>query len=162
ASLSNPVDMIASARAESYRRTIETVLPAPDVDAMIIIYIPVDRNDSQSVAQAIEDGVAHARAAGGDGKPVLACLMSSDGSRALPAGRETTPSYLFPESAAKVLAKAAAYAEWRSKPLTVVPGFPDIKKDAARKIVTRALEKRGPGWLSWAEAQSVLSAFGIP
>jgi acetyl coenzyme A synthetase (ADP forming)-like protein len=162
ASVSNPVDMIASARAESYRRTIETVLPAPDVDAMIIIYIPVDRNDSQSVAQAIEHGVAHARVAGGGGKPVLACLMASGGSRALAAEHETIPSYLFPESAAKVLAKAAAYAEWRSKPLTVVPGFPDIKKDAAREIVTRALEKRGPGWLSWAEAQSVLSAFGIP
>src|SRR4029077_14737565 len=46
ASVSNPVDMIASARADSYRKTIETLLPAPDVDAMIVIYIPIDRNDS--------------------------------------------------------------------------------------------------------------------
>src|SRR5207244_5877142 len=44
ASVSNPIDMIASARAESYRKTIEAVLPAPDVDAMIVLYIPVDRN----------------------------------------------------------------------------------------------------------------------
>src|SRR5262249_29947777 len=37
ASVSNPVDMIASASAESYRKTIETILPALDVDALVII-----------------------------------------------------------------------------------------------------------------------------
>jgi acetyl coenzyme A synthetase (ADP forming)-like protein len=161
ASVSNPVDMIASAGAESYRQTIEAVLPAPGVDAMIIIYIPVDRNDSQSVAQAISDGVTHARAAGGGGKPVFACLMASDGAHALTAGTETIPSYLFPETAAKVLSKAASYAEWRSKPLDFIPGFPDVKKDEARQIVTRAIETRGGGWLLAQEAYAVLSAFGI-
>src|SRR5262249_4056813 len=74
ASVSNPVDMIASARAESYRQTIETVLPSSDVDAAIIIYIPVDKNDSASVAKAIREGVAYARTAGASGKPVAACL----------------------------------------------------------------------------------------
>src|SRR5438552_428139 len=61
ASVSNPVDMIAYARAESYQKTIETILPAADVDALIVIYIPVDRNDSQSIAKAIRDGVVNAR-----------------------------------------------------------------------------------------------------
>jgi len=162
ASVSNPIDMIASARADSYRRTIETVLPAPEVDAMVIIYIPVDKNDSESVAQAIKDGVAHARTTGGAGKPVLACLMASNGSRVLSAPNETIPSYLFPESAAKVLAKSASYAEWRSKPLAVVPGFPDVNTDAAKQTVMHAIEARGTGWLSAQEAHSVLSAFGIP
>jgi acyl-CoA synthetase (NDP forming) len=162
ASVSNPVDMIASARAESYRRTIETVLPAPDVDAMIVIYIPVDRNDSQSVAQAIKDGVSHARAAGARGKPVLACLMAGDGSRVLSTEHETIPSYLFPEQAAGVLAKAAGYAEWRAKPLALAPGFAGVKKEEGKRIVSRALETRGAGWLLAEEARSLLSAFGIP
>src|SRR5262249_40202042 len=47
AGVSNPVDMIASARAESYRRTIQTILPSPEIDALIVIYIPIDRNDSE-------------------------------------------------------------------------------------------------------------------
>jgi len=162
ASVSNPIDMIASARADSYRKTIETVLPSADVDAMIVIYIPVDRNDSQSVSQAIKDGVGNARVAGGAGKPVLACLMTSDGSRVLAAEHETIPSYLFPEAAAKVLAKSASYAEWRSKPPALVPGFPDLKKDEAKRIVVRAIEKSGAGWLSTEDVHSVLSAFGIP
>jgi len=162
ASVSNPVDIIASARAESYRKTIEAVLPAPGVDAMIVIYIPVDRNESQSVAEAIKDGVATARTAGGEGKPVVACLMADDRSHTLRMEHEIIPTYLFPESAAKVLAKAANYAEWRSKPLTTVPGFPDVKKDEAKEIVRRAIEMRGDGWLLAEEARAVLSAFGIP
>jgi acetyl coenzyme A synthetase (ADP forming)-like protein len=162
ASVSNPVDMIASAGADSYRKTIETVLPAPEVDAMIVIYIPVDRNDSQSVAEAIKDGVASARTRGGDGKPVVACLMANGGSHTLKTEHETIPSYLFPESAAKVLAKAANYAEWRLKPLALVPGFPDVKKDEAKEIVRRAIGTRGDGWLLAEEARAVLSAFGIP
>jgi acetate---CoA ligase (ADP-forming) len=161
AGVSNPVDMIASAGAESYRKTIQTVLASPDVDAIIVIYIPVDRNDSESVAQAITQGVAQARSVGGGGKPVLACLMTRDGSRSLPAAGETIPSYVFPESAAKVLAKAAAYAEWRAKPLALVPGFPDVKQDEAKRIVMRAIQSRGSGWLSASDAASVLDAFGI-
>ena len=138
------------------------MLPSSEIDALIVIYIPVDRNDSQSVAQAIRDGVSRGRAAGGAGKPVLACLMASDGARALVTPTETIPSYLFPEAAAKVLAKAVAYAEWRSKPLAMVPGFPDINKDAAKEIVTRALQARGAGWLEAEECRALLSAFGIP
>jgi len=162
ASLSNPVDMIASARADSYQRTIETMLPSSEIDALIVIYIPVDRNDSHSVAQAIRDGVSRGRATGGAGKPVLACLMSRDGARALVTPTETIPSYLFPEAAAKVLAKAVTYAEWRSKPLAMVPGFLDINKDAAKEIVRRALQKRGGGWLETEECRTLLSAFAIP
>src|SRR5437867_3516712 len=92
AGLSNPVDMIASAGAESYRKTIESVLAADEVDALIVIYIPVDRNDSESVAQAIRDGVANARAAGARQKPVLACLMTAQGSRSLIGKNEILPS----------------------------------------------------------------------
>jgi acetyl coenzyme A synthetase (ADP forming)-like protein len=162
AGLSNPVDMIASAGPESYKRTIKTMLGSADIDGLAIIYIPVDRGDAEIVTQAIREGVAQGRDAGGGGKPVLAVMMASDGSRSLKSDRETIPSYLFPESAAKVLAKNAAYAEWRAKPLAMVPGFPDVQRDRARDIVARALRKRGAGWLSAEEARSLLAAFGIP
>jgi acyl-CoA synthetase (NDP forming) len=153
--------MIASAGAESYRKTIATVLPAAEVDALIVIYIPVDRNDSQAIAQAIKDGVTQARADGAVGKPVLACLMASDGARALATDRETIPSYLFPEAAARVLAKTVNYAEWRARPVAMVPGFADVRKDDAKRIVTNAIQTRGGSWLLAQEAQAVLSAFGI-
>lgn len=161
ASVSNPVDMIASANADSYRRTIETVLSSPDVDALIVLYIPIDRNDSAAVGEAIREGVRSGRAAGGTGKTVLACIIAGEGSRSLVLPGETIPAYLFPESAAKVLSKSAAYAEWRAKPLAMVPGFPDIQHEAAREVVMRALRERGTGWLSAAETRALLTAFGI-
>jgi acetyl coenzyme A synthetase (ADP forming)-like protein len=162
ASLSNPVDMIASAGAESYRKAIEAVLPAPEVDAMVVIYIPVDRGGSEAFIQAIKDGVMSARTAGVTAKPVIACLMSGDGASVVHTEHETIPAYLFPESAAKVLAKAANYAEWRAKPLASVPGFPDLQTEEARQVVEDAIASRGECWLSATEAQRVLSAFGIP
>ena len=162
ASVSNPVDMIASARADAYQRTIETVLPSPDIDALIVIYIPVDRNDSQAIAKAICDGVERGRDGGVKSKPVLACLMSGNAPRSLTTAHETIPSYMFPEAAAKVLAKAVTYAEWRSKPLAMVPGFPDIDKDQAKAIVANAIRTRGGGWLSAEESRALLSAFRIP
>jgi acetyl coenzyme A synthetase (ADP forming)-like protein len=161
ASVSNPVDMIASAGADSYRRTIEIVLSSADIDALIVIYIPVDRNDSDAIAQAIRDGVALGRAAGGTTNPVLACLMSSEGSRALATPSETIPSYTFPEAAAKVLAKSVAYAEWRAKPLAMIPGFSDIDTARAEEIVRGAI-RRGEEWLSAEDCRALLSAFRVP
>jgi len=162
AGYSNPVDMIASAKADSYQQTIETLLPSQEVDALIVIYIPIDRNDSEAIAEAIRRGVSRARAAGGKDKPVLACLMTNTGSRPLITGSETIPSYRFPESAARVLSKTVAYAEWRSKPLAMVPGFSDIQKDSAQRVVAHAIETRGEGWLLTEESRAVLSAYGIP
>ena len=76
ASVGNPVDMIASAPPEHYRRTIAAVLASDEVDALIVLYIPVGLVETQVVMAAIAKGVAEARATGAEGKPVLACLMS--------------------------------------------------------------------------------------
>lgn len=162
ASVSNPVDMIASAAADSYKKTIEAVLPSHDVDALIVIYTPVARNEFQTVAEAIRLGVRLGREAGGSGKPVLACMMAKNGSHVLVSSTETIPSYLFPESAAKVLARMAAYSEWREKPLAMVPGFPDVKQEAGQIVVKRAVDTRGPGWLSVEETRAVLNAYCVP
>jgi acyl-CoA synthetase (NDP forming) len=87
--------------------------------------------------------------------------MSSSGSSVQISGAETIPSYRYPESAAKVLSKTAAYAEWRSKPAAMVPWFEDIRADDAKQIVMDALKARGEGWLSTSEVHGILRAFGI-
>lgn len=161
AGITNPVDMIASAKADSYRKTIETILPSEEIDALIVIYIPIDRNDSDEIADAIRDGVQRGRTSGGEHKPVVACLMSNSGSSVLISGKETIPSYRYPESAAKVLSKTAAYSESRSKPPGMVPWFEDIRVDDAKRIVAHALQSRGEGWLSAVEVRDILQAFGI-
>jgi acyl-CoA synthetase (NDP forming) len=161
ASLANPVDMIASATSDAYQKTIEAVLPSPDIDALIVLYIPVDRTGSSAVIEAIRAGIRSGREGGGFGKPVFVCMMAG-GRQPLQLEHETIPTYLFPESAAKVLAKTAVYSDWRSKSLAMVPGFTDIRHDQAKEIVKRSIKERGSGWLSVREIQALLDAFRIP
>jgi acetyl coenzyme A synthetase (ADP forming)-like protein len=163
ASLQNPVDMIASASPEHYRQTIELVLASEEIDALVVIYIPVGMFAQEATLAAIRDGVAAGRRAGGTGKPVLACLMVEEGiSRPLKLPQEQIPTYAFPEAAARVLSRVAEYAEWCSRPLGMFLEFEDLKTHDAREICRRALQERGDGWLSTEETRQVLRAMGLP
>lgn len=162
ASVTNPVDMIASAGPEAYRQAIETLLASPEIDALIVIHIPVDRAHSALFASAILAGVRAARAAGGTGKPVLTCMMGGDGARVpLLLDQERIPVYAFPESAGRVLSRIAAYSEWRREPPGLVPGFDDLNVEEGRRIVNEALHARGGCWLPVADCRRLLDAFGI-
>lgn len=163
ASLSNPVDMIASAGPNHYRQTIETLLPANEIDALVVIYIPVDVSQRPMILDAIGAGIEAGRQAGGTGKPVLASLMVEEGSSLpLQLAQENIPTYAFPEAAARVLSQVADYAEWRTQPLGMFLEFEDIDAPMVREICRKALEKRGSGWLTTEEARQLLSAMGLP
>lgn len=163
AGVTNPVDMIASAGPEEYRRTIEAVLAATEVDGLIVIWIPVGVLDPDSVARAVGEGINAGRIAGGQGKPVLACMMVEDGApKPLTLEHERVPAYGFPETAGQVLGKVTVYADWRREPLGVIPDFDDIQPQRARGICQEAVEKRGAGWLSTDEAREVLSSMRLP
>jgi acetyl coenzyme A synthetase (ADP forming)-like protein len=131
ASLSNPVDLLASAGPEHYRQAIEALLSADEVDALVVIYIPIDFAQTARFCDAIAAGVEAGRAAGGSHKPMLASLMAEQGAtRLLRAGPESLPAYAFPEAAARVLSKVADYAEWRAQPLGMLIEYDDA--DARR------------------------------
>jgi acetyl coenzyme A synthetase (ADP forming)-like protein len=163
ASLGNPVDMIASASPEQYRQAIEVLLMAEEVDALLVLYIPVDVSQQSRVLEAMSAGVVAGRAAGGEAKPVLLSLMVEDGAnQPLPAAREHLPSYTFPEATARVLSKVADYAEWRHQPLGMLLEYDDANPQGARAICQRALAARGPGWLATGETRQLLAAMGLP
>jgi acetyl coenzyme A synthetase (ADP forming)-like protein len=163
ASLANPVDLIASAAAPDYRRAVERVLASGEVDALIVIYLPVGLAETSAVIDGLREGVQAARATGATGKPVLACLMTEEGVRArLDFGTEKVPTYTFPEAAARVLSRAAAYATWRAQPLGVIPDFDDMDLASAHAVCRKALAERGAGWLAAEEVRSVLGAVRLP
>jgi acetyl coenzyme A synthetase (ADP forming)-like protein len=163
ATVSNPVDMVASAGPDAYRRTIEIALQSPDVDALIVIFAPVDRRTSGEILSAIRDGIAAGRHAGATGKPVLACVMAESGKLApLDVEGEHVPAYAFPENAARALGKVAAYAHWRSQPPALFWGFDDIRPDDARELCREVLADRNDDWLTPEEVRRVLNAFGLP
>jgi acetate---CoA ligase (ADP-forming) len=163
ASVGNPVDMVASAGPEQYRRAIELVLTADDIDALVVIYTPVDPAKSSETIDAIRNGIAAGRAAGAAGKPILACLMAGT-SRPQPliVGDERVPAYTFPENAARALAKVTTYAEWRAQTPGLFWSFEDIHPEAARTVCRAALADGGERWLTSDETRTVLGAFGLP
>jgi acetyl coenzyme A synthetase (ADP forming)-like protein len=163
ASRGNPVDMIASAPPEHYRRTIEALLVSDEVDALIVIYIPVGLAETSAVIDAVRQGVTAARSAPSSPKqPVLACLMAEAGVRTqLDFGSEQVPSFVFPEAAARVLSKTAAYADWRRQPPGIIPDFEDMDFATIRQICAQAAA-RGPGWLSVDEARKLLEEAKLP
>ncbi|MBI5586059.1 MAG: GNAT family N-acetyltransferase [Deltaproteobacteria bacterium] len=162
ASLGNPVDMIASATPEEYRQAIEILLSSEEIDALIVIYIPVIA-ETEIVSQAIHQGVLAARAAGAASKPVLACMMVGEGlTGSLKFAEEIIPTFAFPESVARVLSRVAEYAEWRRLPPGMYPDFEDLEIEPVREICHRVLRERGAGWLTAEEVQKILKAVGLP
>jgi acyl-CoA synthetase (NDP forming) len=119
---------------------------------LIVIFIPPLVTDAESVAAAV---LAEARESS---KTVLATFMAAKGA---PPGLAPIPCYPFPESAVAALSRATEYAEWRRRPVGTARELAGVSPEDARDFVKRALE-RGEGWLTPAEARSVLTAFGIP
>jgi acetate---CoA ligase (ADP-forming) len=162
ASVGNPIDMVASAGPDEYRQAIEAILSTPEIDALIVVFTPVDAARSSNIVAAIREGIAAARAAGVVSKPVLACMMSDAAERQpLVVGTETVPVYAFPENAARALGRVTAYASWRSRPAGLFWTFEDVHVEEARRICGAAA-LRGETWLSDADLWAVLEAFGIP
>ena len=161
--IDNPLELGFSSSEDPYGRAVETLLAASEVDALIAIHTPLDSNDSVPMLEAISRGVAAGRVAGGTGKPVLACLVAKDDDAgAILLAGESIPTYAFPESAARVLGKIAAYAEWRAGPHGVIPDFDDIDPASARETCRKAIAERGAGWLSAKEARATLEAMSLP
>lgn len=151
ASVGNPVDMIASASPEQYRRSLELLLADPEIDAVVVIYIPVLPTDAPDVASAIRNG-----AGASHGKTILATFMSSAG---VPAPLAPVPSFAFPERAVNALAMVTRYAEWRALPSGTYAGY--ALDTAQLRSIVDASCALGPRWLHPLEVSGVLHAAGI-
>jgi acetyl coenzyme A synthetase (ADP forming)-like protein len=158
ASIGNPVDMIASATGDDYARAIRTVAADPDVDAMIVIYIPPETTRAPEIGRAIAGALERI-----DGRiPVATTWMSTKGLPAqLQEGGTRIPSFAFPEQAAIAMAHAARYGAWRERPAGTIPHFHDTRIDEVVGIIATALGRADAGWLTAEEVQRLLDCYGL-
>jgi acyl-CoA synthetase (NDP forming) len=152
ASVGNPVDMLASASPEHYRRALAALVRDEQVDSILTIFIPPLVTDAQAVATAIAAGASRAAS-----KPIAGVFMRAEGA---PPELSPIPCYAFPESAAIALARVTAYGEWRQRPVGIIPRLSDVRPGEARALVDSVLQ-RGGGWLIPDEAQGLMTAVGI-
>ncbi len=155
ASTANPVDMIATATAEDFQRTIELLASEPEVDAVVAIFIPPLVTRAADVAAAIH-AVAPAKHT-----PVLAVFMGlDDAERAALRGDGEVPVYGTPEEAARALGRAVRYAAWRRQEPDPLPPLGQ-DSDTVDATIAGVLA-RGEDWLAPEEVDTVLAAYGVP
>ncbi len=158
ASVANPIDMIATATAQDYRRTLSTLASSGAFDAILAIFVPPLVTDAVDVAAAIRQ-VAEAS----HGCTIAAVFMTADGPPAELADSSTAttvPGFQFPEEAARAVAQAARYGRWRARPdgSPAVTGAADVERGAA--VISRELAG-GAGWMSPAAVAALLDCHGI-
>jgi acetate---CoA ligase (ADP-forming) len=160
----NPVDIGTGATADSYRQAVEALLAAEEVDALVVLHVPVGVASPEDVGRGVAAGVDSARVAGtGVGKPVVASIVGDEAVNfALHApGGEKIPLYAFPEAIGRYLGKVTAYAEWRSSDPGVFPEFDDQRLADARDLCRRRLSEHEAGWMPVDEVRAVLEAAGL-
>jgi acetyl coenzyme A synthetase (ADP forming)-like protein len=156
AGVGNPIDMIASAPAEHYRRAIQLVAGDENVDSLIVIFTPPLVTRAEDVGREIVDAIKQSNVT----KPMLTVFLSAEAApEILRAAR--VPSYRFPETAAIALARAARYRQWRERPETFPRRFDDVNRDEAAAVVAAALG-RGGGWLTAEETAKLFSCYRLP
>ena len=159
ASLANPVDMLGSATAKSYEATLPVLLADPQVDSVIVLFVPPATAGTEDVAE----GIARALESGQTDKPVLAALLSAEGT---PTALQRTPApaalFTYPESAARALGLAVRRAEWLRREAGTVPTVERVDAARARRVVATALGEADDAWLTPQATRELLDSYGIP
>jgi acetyl coenzyme A synthetase (ADP forming)-like protein len=164
AGLNNPVDMIAAAPGESYRKALKLLAEWDGIDAVIILYVPVLVTNSEEIAAGIRAAALEIERE----VPMLSVFLSSKGTPdTLKTEGLSIPSYPFPEDAARALAHAVRYGIWAETPEGVVPQYSDIRTSDAKALVADVLadiEKSSDEsrWLMPDEVAQLLGNYGVP
>lgn len=155
ASVNNPVDLLATVSPQELGAAVVVLLRDPSVDAVVSVYTPVTAGSEEAVAAALVDAANEV--------PDVPLLTTFPGIAVPPrglarAGRPDLPFFEFPEQAARVLAKVAAYGEWRAVP-TADDGLVSVRKPQLdQALLSDCSERR---WLDPGEVDNVLHALGV-
>jgi acetyl coenzyme A synthetase (ADP forming)-like protein len=170
AGLNNPVDMIAAAPGESYRKALKILAEWDGIDAVIILYVPVLVTNSEEIAAGIRAAALEIERE----VPMLSVFLSSKGTPdSLKTEGLSMPSYPFPEDAARALAHAVRYGIWAETPEGVVPQYGDIRTSEGKALIADVLGslQGAPGaaapddasrWLLPDEVAKLLGCYGVP
>ena len=159
ASVTNPVDLVASATPEVYERALRLVVADDGVDAVIVISTPTFAAAPADLADVL------GRLRPDTTKTILGCFLAAPGQPPLVGGEQPgtgVPVFASPEPAARALARAAGYAEWRRRPPGAVPDLDGFDIEGARSIIAGFLEAAPDGgWLPGDRLAEVLAAVGV-
>ncbi len=152
-SVSGPVDTVATVSADHFRQALEVL--AADEEVHAIIALVLRTGATGDLLSAIEDADLRVPLA-------VVVLNQPEAVRTLDTRHGKVPAYAYPEAAARALARAARYGQWRGTPHSAPPDLPDIDAERGRELV-RAFLASSPqgGWLPQSEVAALLGHFGL-
>jgi acyl-CoA synthetase (NDP forming)/GNAT superfamily N-acetyltransferase len=163
--LVGPVNTTVAITETSFRRCLELVAADAGVDAILALVLPTAATgDLISSLRAADIRVPLAAVVLDQAEAVRLLPATGAGARGGTAGQAgCIPAYADSGTAARALARAAAYGAWRARPPGHLPEFSDVKEDDARELV-RAFLARSPhgGWLPPHEVTELLACYSIP
>ncbi|MFC2157223.1 acetate--CoA ligase family protein [Acidobacteriota bacterium] len=155
ATISNPVDVVATAGPEQYGGTVEALLKDPNIDSLLLNFVTPPFVDCIGVARKLAEIGKTAT------KPIVSVVMTIERwDEVIRLIRESgIPVYDFPETASKVLAAMTEYGQIRQREEPVYPTFEYDRAKAGQAIDPF----KGKGvFLPQDAVFSVLEAYGIP
>ncbi|WP_330229637.1 GNAT family N-acetyltransferase [Nocardia sp. NBC_00508] len=162
----DPVNLGPQATPGAYLDALVAVLRSDEVDAVIVVFAPPVALPTAGFADAIRAAAAAVPEAE---KPILTTFVAEQGIPNLLAVRGpgatavhgSIPSYPDPERAARALARVRRYAEWRTRPVSVVVRPHGIDTDRARQLVADWMAGSGGRRLTDLETVELLACYGI-
>ncbi|MCP4577685.1 MAG: bifunctional acetate--CoA ligase family protein/GNAT family N-acetyltransferase [Deltaproteobacteria bacterium] len=156
----NPIDILGDATPERYRRAAEVCVSAPEINGLVIVFVPQAVSDAADVAAILSEILR------GKSYPVFAVWM---GGESVEKGREIfskagIPTYETPERAIKSFMVMDSYAHNLELLQQTPPKLHrklKFDKEKAAAIVTGTFSKK-ERFLTEIESKEELSAYGIP
>jgi acetyltransferase len=152
ATVSNPVDVVATATPEHYGITVATLLADPNVDSLFINFVTAPFVDLEGIAQRIAEAGKAAT------KPILCVVMTIEKWAGLINKIRSSgiPVYAYPETAARVLVAMTRYGRYRNRSYSAPP-----QVEADRTRAARILNAAPAGFMAQADLFALLEAYGI-
>jgi acyl-CoA synthetase (NDP forming)/GNAT superfamily N-acetyltransferase len=161
--VSGPVDTTGAVAPDAFRACLEHVAADDGVDAVLAVGVPTavaDLTDAIRTA-TVTKPMAAVLLDRPESVGMLAVATAGGAPHAAQRPRRI-PVYGYPESAARALAHAMRYREWRDAPHGQVPELGDVDTAAARALVSRFLVGQPDGgWLPADQAADLLAFYRI-
>lgn len=158
ASVDNPLDLLATAEAEHFRKAIEAVADDDQIDSIYINFVTAPFVDTEAIAREIVDANRRIN------KPLICNLMTDKQQwggtvRILKDGGVCF--YDFPGEAARSIVALTRYGAMRERKPGKIRLFRDVDTMKVTSIIEEA-RRKGRTILSCAEVYGILAAYGIP
>ncbi len=157
----NPVDIGGHAPAPIYAQTLQALLAADEVDAVLAMHAPTATVGAADIAKAIAD-VARTH----KGKTVSTCFV---GEGCVAAARQLfdeahIPSHPTPEQAVRALMHMIEYRRNQEILMQTPTSMPKVFRPDVEQVrtIVRAALSRGQSMLDEHQAKTILGIYGVP